>query len=884
MKPPIPPVMRSWRVFVAALLFLCLAISPAAAWLTDYDARQTHYIGGSSAGALTDYPVKFVIWNTSGLSGGANCYLNGHIKPDWSDLRITATNDNLLDYYIESSNATAAIVWVKVPQIPTDGTTVYIYSGNSGATAVSNGAATFPFFDHFDSAEESDLLWGPTLSTSADISESVMHLSYAGSTLLFSGSDAFQPNTTIHTRVTYPYTAYSYFGWRDLSNGAEFALFAADTTHLGKYLAWNYLVTSVTTDLGTGYTGYHNYEIRRNATTSVMYLIDDALVAEHTTLIPTGDLAPTYSVRESGAYIYADYVFVRPSVYPEPSHGSWGLDFYAFGDSLTRATGSGDLDASGSDCYILQYRDAYDPYRIVGHNSDGGSMTSTWGLTHIASYGSNADHVFIMFGDNDPGAGINAATSAQNLEGMYYTVLNRGDTPYILLPPIMSSGTLDLATIGNTLAANGTPFIKMYDALDSVPGNNQLDSYDGAYMSDGVHPNATGHQLMADYLWDQLNPTVGYTPSVVEGYAPLTVDFTDTSTGYIPGHYWTFGDASTSTLQDPSHTYTDPGSYSVVLTVDNLYGTYTTNGTITVLAPPVANLTADFSASLTTGPAPLTVQFTDTTFGSPTSWLWTFGDGVTSDEQNPVHTYVTPGTYTVTLTAHNNTSSGVETKTGYIVVGIPPEPDPSAYSGIHITASTGVTASRAQLNGYVDSPSTDQTVWFVLGTRSGTYSYKTASISSGSGSFGRIIESYPLIAGQTYYARAACPNGYSAEEVTWTMATASAAPTTTYGTRADDFQTTNMTPLTLWGYTLDTGGETFGGGDAGTIIFISLIGAVAFIVLFGRSGDVIIPLEIGALTIGIIIPVLAPEFAEIGYGLMVAAVIGVVYALFRKAL
>lgn len=204
------------------------------------------------------------------------------------------------------------------------------------------------------------------------------------------------------------------------------------------------------------------------------------------------------------------------------------------------------------------------------------------------------------------------------------------------------------------------------------------------------------------------------------------------------------------------------------------------------------------------------------------------------------------------------------------------------YGGIHISETTEITASNALLAGTVTSPATDPAAWFVLGTRPGAYSYRTANLSTAGGSFSLLIESYPLIAGQTYYARAACPNGYSAEEVTWTMAAAGAAPTTTYGTRADAFQASNMSLLTLWDYTLETAGETFGGGDTGTIIFISLIGAVAFIVLFGRAGDVIIPLEIGVLTIGIILPLLAPEFAEIGYGLMVAAVLGVAYSIFRK--
>ena len=81
-------------------------------------------------------------------------------------------------------------------------------------------------------------------------------------------------------------------------------------------------------------------------------------------------------------------------------------------------------------------------------------------------------------------------------------------------------------------------------------------------------------------------------------------------------------------------------------------------------APPVAN----FSATPTSGCAPLAVAFTDLSTGSPTSWSWTFGDGGTSTSQNPSHTYTSVGTYTVTLTATNSAGSDGETKTGYITV------------------------------------------------------------------------------------------------------------------------------------------------------------------------------------------------------------------------
>ncbi|TAJ43968.1 PKD domain-containing protein [Methanofollis fontis] len=84
---------------------------------------------------------------------------------------------------------------------------------------------------------------------------------------------------------------------------------------------------------------------------------------------------------------------------------------------------------------------------------------------------------------------------------------------------------------------------------------------------------------------------------------------------------------------------------------------------------------ADFTADGTSGTAPLTVQFTDTSSGAPTSWEWSFGDGNTSTDQHPTHTYTAAGTYTVSLTVDNANWQDTTTKTDFISVT---EPDGSA--------------------------------------------------------------------------------------------------------------------------------------------------------------------------------------------------------------
>ena len=83
---------------------------------------------------------------------------------------------------------------------------------------------------------------------------------------------------------------------------------------------------------------------------------------------------------------------------------------------------------------------------------------------------------------------------------------------------------------------------------------------------------------------------------------------------------------------------------------------------VTQVSPPIA----DFSADKLYGGAPFAVQFTDWSLGVVTEWLWNFGDGQTSTEENPLHEYAAPGDYTVSLTVTNSIGSDTETKQNYI--------------------------------------------------------------------------------------------------------------------------------------------------------------------------------------------------------------------------
>jgi PKD repeat protein len=165
-------------------------------------------------------------------------------------------------------------------------------------------------------------------------------------------------------------------------------------------------------------------------------------------------------------------------------------------------------------------------------------------------------------------------------------------------------------------------------------------------------------------------PVAQFSGSPTSGTEPLTVNFTDLSTGSITSWSWTFGDGGTSSAQHPSHVYA-AGTYTVSLTVTGPGGSDGETKTNYIAVNPCVAPVADFVGSPRSGDYPLTVDFSDLSTNSPTSWSWTFGDGGTSTAQNPSHTYTSAGNFTVSLTATNPCGSDGETKAGYIMVTEP---------------------------------------------------------------------------------------------------------------------------------------------------------------------------------------------------------------------
>lgn len=199
----------------------------------------------------------------------------------------------------------------------------------------------------------------------------------------------------------------------------------------------------------------------------------------------------------------------------------------------------------------------------------------------------------------------------------------------------------------------------------------------------------------------------------IAGVAPLTVQFTDESTGEPVTWEWDFENDGTvdAFIQYPEFTYDEPGIYSVSLTVsDGEYSDTEIKEDYIVVVEP---LEAAFSADITSGEVPLTVQFTDESTGNQTSWEWDFQNDGTIDSylQNPEFIFTEAGIYAVALSIAKEYDQDTEILFDFITVTEPfvcqPPDDLSA---------SGITSHTADLSWI---PTGDESEWDLLWGESG---------------------------------------------------------------------------------------------------------------------------------------------------------------------
>jgi len=363
--------------------------------------------------------------------------------------------------------------------------------------------------------------------------------------------------------------------------------------------------------------------------------------------------------------------------------------------------GSPAIGADGT-IYIGNYGD----YKLYALNSDG---TQKWNYTTGgAIYGSpviGADGIiyFGNYGDKkvyalNPGGTLNwsytigstsgaiSGSPAIGVDGTLY--IGTADKKLYAFPGVLTftadqtAGPAPFA-VQFTGTSDLTVTVWHWDFGDGTTSDEQNPSHEytngGSYTVNLTitHSNGSNSLVKTGYISAYSPPTAGFTSNTVAGKSPLSVTFTDQSTGVPTSWLWDFGDGTTATSQNPTHTFsttgTDTVTYTVNLTATNSAGSNTTckSGYITLYSnPPTVSFKATPRISTT---VPLTVQFRDTSTLSPTSWLWDFGDGdiTNATKQNPVHTYATAGTYTVNLTATNAVGQSTASRPGFITFVTP---------------------------------------------------------------------------------------------------------------------------------------------------------------------------------------------------------------------
>jgi PKD repeat protein len=202
-------------------------------------------------------------------------------------------------------------------------------------------------------------------------------------------------------------------------------------------------------------------------------------------------------------------------------------------------------------------------------------------------------------------------------------------------------------TVNFTDQSTNLPTTWAWDFGDGNTSNLQSPSHTYAsadtFLVCLIASSTCGADTICDTIISGCNtPVAAWTSTTTN----LSVAFVDGSTNTPTSWLWDFGDGNTSTVQSPNHVYASPGTYTVCLTATSFCGADSVCSVVTVTCPaPQAGFTNTVSA--------LSATFVDQSSGTPTSWLWTFGDGNTSTQQNPTHTYASGGSYQVCLTVTN---------------------------------------------------------------------------------------------------------------------------------------------------------------------------------------------------------------------------------------
>jgi hypothetical protein len=302
-------------------------------WLANWAYRKSITLSRAS-GAVTDYQMKLLVGESSGAVGeDVDC--GGLCATDFDDLRFTAADGTtLLDYWIESvTGATPnqlATVWIEFNSIGTGATTFYMYYGNVGAAAASNGVNTFPFFDDFPGVALDGNKWTTSGSPTISVSNSLLEVSSAsGANRSIYGKTAFGINYANRVKLKSLHNSTSYTECYGMRKDGPTVLHWAGLSHplnLEKY-------RNIQSSGSDSYTSmpawdadtFKILEVHRGAS-SAIWKINDADSVTHSNNYDTANLYPHCLVYETNSKVTIDWCLIRQWLATEPAWGAWGSE------------------------------------------------------------------------------------------------------------------------------------------------------------------------------------------------------------------------------------------------------------------------------------------------------------------------------------------------------------------------------------------------------------------------------------------------------------------------------------------------------------------------------------------------------------------------------
>jgi len=349
-----------------------------------------------------------------------------------------------------------------------------------------------------------------------------------------------------------------------------------------------------------------------------------------------GDSAFT---KNSGCYYDSAGVFVGHLIVVYPN----GCSQYVNLDTVR-------IDASPQPHFTMTNFTGCKPLSVNFTNiSSTGNYTWNWdfgdGTTSIQT---NPIHVYDSVGYFIPSLVATSPNGCTNvIKNVWYYVNVNGPTASFKPDVISGCFPLTVSFANSTVGAVAYNWNFGDGSFSTLQHPSHVYNSIGTYQVSLVAANAQGCKdtLIYSTLINVTGSILNFSPPpTVTACAPHSVNFADASGA--AAWLWDFGDGTTSTIANPSHTYAIPGNYTVSLTtwMPNGGCSYYIGNFQTFI---IDGAVPDYSYIVSNCP-PYVVTFKDSSLNAA-SWIWSFGDGATSTLQNPLHTYSNPGSYDITL-------------------------------------------------------------------------------------------------------------------------------------------------------------------------------------------------------------------------------------------